>query len=157
MKYLDKAAKKKATSKKIPAKKVVVQMLSQLSALIKKGKENGFLTYREVNDYLPANMFDEEEIDVAVNMIKDTGIRLHDVNAKPLDGLQDYQSGRYAYELGDYETAFQIFIPLSPQGHSEAQYGLALMYRNGQGVEQDDKAALRWCTAAAEQGYAPGQ
>ena len=35
-------------------------------------------------------------------------------------------------------------------GDAEAQYNLGLMYANGQGVEQDDKEAVKWWRKAAE-------
>lgn len=39
----------------------------------------------------------------------------------------------------------------------DAQYNLALMYGNGEGVLQDDKTAVKWYTLAAEQGHASAQ
>ena len=47
---------------------------SQLKLLIAKGKEQGFLTYREVNDYLPGDIVDPEQIEEIVGMITDMGI-----------------------------------------------------------------------------------
>jgi len=52
---------------------VVSKQAQQLKDLIAKGKENGFLTYSEVNDHLP-NEFDVEQIEDIVNMINDMGI-----------------------------------------------------------------------------------
>ena len=37
---------------------------SQLKLLISKGKEQGFLTYHEVNDHLPNDIVDPEQIEV---------------------------------------------------------------------------------------------
>ncbi|RKY09225.1 MAG: hypothetical protein DRP66_02725 [Planctomycetota bacterium] len=42
-------------------------------------------------------------------------------------------------------------------GDADAQYNLAAMYYNGQGVTQDYKQAVKWCTKAAGQGYANAQ
>jgi TPR repeat protein len=39
-------------------------------------------------------------------------------------------------------------------GDADAQYTLGELYRNGQGVEQDFKEALKWYQKAADQGYA---
>ena len=47
---------------------------SQLKALIAKGKEQGFLTYHEVNDHLPDDIVDPEQIEDIINMINDMGI-----------------------------------------------------------------------------------
>ena len=47
---------------------------SQLKDLITKGKEQGFLTYAQVNDHLPDDIVDPEQIEDIINMINDMGI-----------------------------------------------------------------------------------
>ncbi|MCC7410537.1 MAG: RNA polymerase sigma factor RpoD [Gammaproteobacteria bacterium] len=51
---------------------------SQLKQLIAKGKEQGFLTYAEVNDHLPDDIVDPEQIEDIINMINDMGITVHE-------------------------------------------------------------------------------
>ncbi len=51
---------------------------SQLKLLISKGKEQGFLTYAEVNDHLPDDIVDPEQIEDIINMINDMGISVHE-------------------------------------------------------------------------------
>ena len=51
----------------------------QLKALIAKGKEQGYLTYAEVNDSLPSEIVDPEQIEDIVSMINDMGIKVHEV------------------------------------------------------------------------------
>ncbi len=51
---------------------------SQLKVLIAKGKEQGFLTYGEVNDHLPNDIVDPEQIEDIVNMINDMGITVYE-------------------------------------------------------------------------------
>ena len=51
---------------------------SQLKLLIAKGKEQGFLTYHEVNDHLPDDIVDPEQIEDIINMINDMGITVHE-------------------------------------------------------------------------------
>ena len=51
---------------------------SQLKLLIAKGKEQGYLTYREVNDHLPDEIVDPEQIEDIINMINDMGIPVHE-------------------------------------------------------------------------------
>ena len=51
---------------------------SQLKMLIAKGKEKGYLTYAEVNDHLPSDIVDPEQIDDIVNMINDMGITVYE-------------------------------------------------------------------------------
>src|SRR6478672_9615359 len=51
---------------------------SQLKLLIAKGKEQGYLTYSEVNDHLPNEIVDPEQIEDIVNMINDMGITVYE-------------------------------------------------------------------------------
>ena len=51
---------------------------SQLKVLIARGKEQGYLTYAEVNDHLPNDIVDPEQIEDIVNMINDMGITVHE-------------------------------------------------------------------------------
>ncbi|MFQ5661361.1 MAG: RNA polymerase sigma factor RpoD [Gammaproteobacteria bacterium] len=51
---------------------------SQLKLLIAKGKEQGFLTYHEVNDHLPDDIVDPEQVEDIINMINDMGIEVHE-------------------------------------------------------------------------------
>ncbi|MGK2924693.1 MAG: RNA polymerase sigma factor RpoD [Lysobacterales bacterium] len=51
---------------------------SQLKDLITKGKEQGFLTYAQVNDHLPDDIVDPEQIEDIINMINDMGISVHE-------------------------------------------------------------------------------
>ncbi|MBF8268991.1 MAG: RNA polymerase sigma factor RpoD [Gammaproteobacteria bacterium] len=51
---------------------------SQIKHLISKGKEQGFLTYHEVNDHLPDGIVDPEQVEDIINMINDMGIEVHE-------------------------------------------------------------------------------
>ncbi|GAA4344367.1 RNA polymerase sigma factor RpoD [Kangiella taiwanensis] len=51
---------------------------SQLKLLIAKGKEQGFLTYAEVNDHLPPDIVDPEQIEDIIRMINDMGIQVYE-------------------------------------------------------------------------------
>ncbi len=55
------------------------QQQSQLKLLIAKGKDQGYLTYAEVNDHLPDGIVDPEQIEDIVSMINDMGIAVHEV------------------------------------------------------------------------------
>lgn len=55
-------------------KDIPEQQESQLKLLIGLGKEQGYLTYTDVNDYLPPDIVDSEEIEVIVATINDMGI-----------------------------------------------------------------------------------
>ena len=64
---------------------------------------------------------------------------------------QNYQTGKSAYERGDFQTAFEHFKPLAERGHIEAQSNLGFMYSKGYGVRQDYTISLIWFTKAAIQ------
>lgn len=55
------------------------QQQSQIKQLIAKGKMQGYLTYAEVNDHLPSDLADPEQIEDIINMINDMGIQVHEV------------------------------------------------------------------------------
>ncbi len=52
---------------------------SEIKALITKGREQGYLTYAEVNDHLPADIVDPEQIEDIIGMINDMGIQVHEI------------------------------------------------------------------------------
>jgi RNA polymerase primary sigma factor len=49
---------------------------SQLKLLIAKGKEKGFLTFAEVNDHLPQEIVDSDQVEDIIGMINDMGIKV---------------------------------------------------------------------------------
>ena len=51
---------------------------SRLKELIERGKEQGFLTYAEVNDHLPEDIADPEQVEDIIRMIRDMGIMVYD-------------------------------------------------------------------------------
>jgi len=67
--------------KKAPAgtaTQIADERQSQLKLLIARGKEQGYLTYVEVNDHLPSEIVDPEQIEDIVNMINDMGIPVYE-------------------------------------------------------------------------------
>jgi len=65
---------------------------------------------------------------------------------------QDYQKGLAAAESGDFATALREWTPLAKQGYADAQSNLALMYKEGQGVIQDNVYAHMWWNIGAMTG-----
>ena len=49
---------------------------SQIKLLIAKGKEQGYLTFAEVNDHLPQDIVDSDQIEDIISMINDMGIQV---------------------------------------------------------------------------------
>jgi RNA polymerase primary sigma factor len=51
---------------------------SRIKELIVKGKEQGYLTYAEVNDHLPDSIVDSEQIEDIIRIINDMGVSVHE-------------------------------------------------------------------------------
>jgi RNA polymerase primary sigma factor len=58
------------------AQSATQEQQSQLKELIAKGKEQGYLTYAEVNDHLPADISDPDQIEDIIRMITEMGIKV---------------------------------------------------------------------------------
>src|SRR5687767_13128608 len=52
---------------------------SDIKQLISKGLEQGYLTYAEVNDHLPDDLVDAEQIEDIIGMINGMGIEVHEI------------------------------------------------------------------------------
>ena len=69
----------------------------------------------------------------------------------------DFEEGRAAYDQGDYATTILRYEKAADYGHEGAQYNLAVMYHEGDGVPRDHAQAVFWYTKAAQQGNALSQ
>ncbi|MBE1162306.1 RNA polymerase sigma factor RpoD [Dyella acidiphila] len=65
---------------------------SEIKALISKGLEQGYLTYAEINDHLPDDIVDPEQIEDIMAVLKGVGIDVHDA-APDADPLADNAPG----------------------------------------------------------------
>jgi RNA polymerase primary sigma factor len=72
------ADKKAALGVERRAQAVTEDRQSQLKLLIARGKEQGYLTYAQVNDHLPSEIVDPEQIEDIVNTINDMGIPVYE-------------------------------------------------------------------------------
>ena len=61
--------------------------LSRIKSLLSLGKEQRYLTYADVNDYLPDEITDPERIEEVIQMINDIGVRVFDCAADAEDLL----------------------------------------------------------------------
>lgn len=71
--------------------------------------------------------------------------------------LADFDSGRVAYERGDFRSAREQWLPLAEAGEPSAQAALGSLYIYGEGVPVNYREALHWTQRAAEQGEVTGQ
>jgi RNA polymerase primary sigma factor len=76
---------------------------SRLKELIAKGKEQGYITYAEVNDHLPDEISDPDQIEDIIRMINDMGITVYE-NAPDADELLN-ASENTADEIAAEEAA----------------------------------------------------
>jgi RNA polymerase primary sigma factor len=85
---------------------------SQLKELIIKGKEKGFLTYAEVNDHLPQDIVESEQVEDIIQMINDMGIRV--VETAP-DADELLLSGAEAPDEDAVEAAAQVLATVESE------------------------------------------
>jgi TPR repeat protein len=67
----------------------------------------------------------------------------------------DYQDGRDAYDVGNFDKAMAVWAPAAESGDADSQYGMGLLYSEGIAVPMDD--LLKWFGLAAEQGHGEAQ
>jgi RNA polymerase primary sigma factor len=81
---------------------------SQLKQLISKGKLKGYLTYAEINDHLPSDIVEPDQIEDIISMINDMGIEVHEV-APDADSLMTAAAGAST----DDEAAAEVAAALA--------------------------------------------
>jgi RNA polymerase primary sigma factor len=84
---------------------------SRLKDLIAKGKEQGYLTYAEVNDHLPQDISDPDQVEDIIQMINDMGIQVFekapdgdDLLLAENDSTDDIAAAEAAAALAAVET-----------------------------------------------------
>ncbi len=82
---------------------------SEIKALIAKGLEQGYLTYAEINDHLPDDIVDPEQIEDIMAVLKGVGIEVHDA-APDTDTISD--SAAPGGGSGDDDSAAEEAVAL---------------------------------------------
>ena len=77
---------------------------SRIKDLIARGKEQGYLTYAEVNDHLPEDISDPDQVEDIIQMINDMGIRVYE-NAPDAEELLMTDGDASADEIAAAEAA----------------------------------------------------
>src|SRR5574343_1891493 len=77
---------------------------SKVAALISRSKEQGYLTYAEVNDHLPDSITESEQIEDIIQMLQDVGIPVHE-RAPETDDTMFGESTEAADEVAEEEAA----------------------------------------------------
>ena len=78
---------------------------SQVAALISRGKEQGYLTYAEVNDHLPDSITESEQIEDIIQMLQDVGIPVHERAPEADDTMFDGNNTETTDEVAEEEAA----------------------------------------------------
>ena len=71
--------------------------------------------------------------------------------------LKTLKQGWSAYDLGNYEAALSLWMPLAEMGNPSAQVFIGLMHNQGHAVEQNINNAVKWYALASDQGHAPAK
>ena len=82
----------------------VAKQQSRLKDLIAKGKEQGYLTYSEVNDHLPQDISDPDQVEDIIQMINDMGIQVFE-SAPDADELLMTEGDSSADDIAAAEAA----------------------------------------------------
>jgi RNA polymerase primary sigma factor len=90
---------------------------SEIKKLITRGKEQGYLTYAEVNDHLPDDIVDPEQIEDIIGMINDMGIQVHEI-APDTETLLMQESSSVQDDETVTEEAIQVLSAVEETGRT---------------------------------------
>ncbi len=69
------------------------------------------------------------------------------------NGLAGFEEAVTAYEAGEYNTAYEEWLPLAQSNDPAAMRNIGHLFRRGLGVDQDFEQALSWYKRAADMGF----
>ena len=95
------------------------QQQSRIKELITRGREQGYLTYAEVNDHLPEDISDPEQVEDIIRMINDMGINVFE-SAPDADALllAEADTDEAAAEEAAAAPCFSVDILLSSTAYT---------------------------------------
>ena len=106
---------------------------SRIAELIDKGREQGYLTYADVNDHLPEDISDPDQVDEIIGMINDLGLQVHEKAPEKDDMLvNDAES---ADELAAEEAAAVLVAVENEAGRTTDKTCQRRPYRVQPGAE----------------------
>lgn len=94
------------------------EQLTQLQQLIKTGKEQGYLTYAQINDSLPAEATAAEQIDDVVGILSDMGIKVFEKAPNEEELLPVEESTSAADDADTEEAAAALVSTVDVKSHS---------------------------------------
>ncbi|WP_444892679.1 RNA polymerase sigma factor RpoD [Microbulbifer sp. TRSA001] len=93
------------------------QQQSRIKELIARGKEQGYLTYAEVNDHLPEDISDPDQVEDIIGMINDMGIKVFET-APDAEELLMAEGDSSADEIAAAEAAAALAAVESDVGRT---------------------------------------
>ncbi|MBB3062217.1 RNA polymerase sigma factor RpoD [Microbulbifer rhizosphaerae] len=93
------------------------QQTSRIKELIARGKEQGYLTYAEVNDHLPEDISDPDQVEDIIGMINDMGIKVYET-APDAEELLMAEGDSSADEIAAAEAAAALAAVESDVGRT---------------------------------------
>ncbi|MCX2784511.1 RNA polymerase sigma factor RpoD [Microbulbifer thermotolerans] len=93
------------------------QQTSRIKELIARGKEQGYLTYAEVNDHLPEDISDPDQVEDIIGMINDMGIKVFE-SAPDAEELLMAEGDSSADEIAAAEAAAALAAVESDVGRT---------------------------------------
>ena len=88
---------------------------SRIKELIDRGKEQGYLTYTEINDYLPEDISDPDQVEDIISMITDMGINVTDTIPN-VDSLLLNESANSGDDDSSVEEATAVLVAVENEG-----------------------------------------
>ena len=94
---------------------------SRIAELIDKGREQGYLTYADVNDHLPEDISDPDQVDEIIGMINDLGLQVHET-APDADTLMLSESSDDQDDIALEQAAEALAAVENETGRTTAVY-----------------------------------
>lgn len=79
------------------------------------------------------------------------------ISTTSISYADDFNDGIRAYQVKNFQLAYEKWLPLAEKGHVLAQTLLGSLYTYGEGVERDDAMAAHWYLLAANSGSSQAQ
>ena len=90
---------------------------SKIAELIDKGREQGYLTYADVNDHLPEDISDPDQVDEIIGMINDLGLQVYE-SAPDADSLMLSESSEDDDDIALEQAAEALAAVESEKGRT---------------------------------------
>ena len=90
---------------------------SKIAELIDKGREQGYLTYADVNDHLPEDISDPDQVDEIIGMINDLGLQVYET-APDADSLMLSESSEDDDDIALEQAAEALAAVESEKGRT---------------------------------------